>query len=62
MAADHIRSIQYILDRCPGISYVISGGDIGNDYDKKREGILLAAGEVMDALYALSVPVHCWGF
>ena len=59
LAADHIRSIQYILDRCPGISYVISGGDIGNDYDKKREGILLAAGEVMDALYALSVPVHC---
>ncbi len=59
LAADAIHSIQYILDRCPGIQFVISGGDIGNDYEpdpvKKRESFH----EVMDALYSLSVPTHC---
>ena len=58
LASDHIRSIQYILDRCPGICCVVSGGDIGND---SRDGKELRASyrETMDALYALSVPVHC---
>lgn len=32
LAANAIHSIQYILDRCPEISFVVSGGDIGNDY------------------------------
>lgn len=32
LAVNAIDSIQYILDRCPNISCVISGGDIGNDY------------------------------
>ncbi len=58
-AADHIRSIQYILDRCPGISCVVNGGDIGNDYWPDAEGIRSTCRETMDALYALSVPVHC---
>ena len=56
---DHIRSIQYILDRCPGISCVVNGGDIGNDYWPSAEGIRSTYKETMDALYALSVPVHC---
>jgi len=59
LAKDHIASIQYILDRCPGISCVVNGGDIGNDYDLDPAAIREAHQEVMDALYALSVPVHC---
>ena len=59
LAADHIRSIQYILDRCPGISCVVNGGDIGNDYWPDAAGIRSTYRETMDALYALSVPVHC---
>ena len=59
LAVDHINSIQYILDRCPGISCVVNGGDIGNDYWPDAEGIRSTYRETMDALYALTVPVHC---
>ena len=59
LASDHIRSIQYILDRCPGICCVVNGGDIGNDYWPDGAGIRSTYRETMDALYALSVPVHC---
>lgn len=59
LAANHIASIQYVLDRCPGISFVVSGGDIGNDYDHDPAAIRASHQEVMDALYSLSVPVHC---
>ena len=59
LAKNHIASIQYILDRCPGISCVVNGGDIGNDYDVDPNAIRQAHREIMDALYALSVPVHC---
>lgn len=58
-AEDAIRSIQYILDRCPGIEMVVSGGDIGNDYHYDPNEIRRSQQEVMDALYKLSVPVHC---
>lgn len=58
LAADHIRSIQYILDRCPGISCVVNGGDIGK-YSTDPVVTRAANREVMDALYSLSVPVHC---
>ena len=58
LAADHIRSIQYILDRCPGIQFVISGGDVGNDYYPEPERYRDSVREVYDALYKLSVPVH----
>ncbi len=59
LARDAIDSIQYILDRCPGISMVVSGGDIGNDYDSDPDRIRFSHHEVMDAFYRLSVPVHC---
>ncbi len=57
-AADAIRSIQYILDRCPNINMVISGGDIGNDYHYDPKKIRETHDEVMNALYSLSVPVY----
>ena len=59
LAVNAIDSIQYILDRCPNISCVISGGDIGNDYHPDPKVIRATHQEVMDALYRLSVPVHC---
>ncbi len=59
LAADAIHSMQYILDRCPGISMVISGGDIGVDYHHDPTMVHKGHKEVMDALYSLSVPVHC---
>ncbi len=59
LAANAVRSIQYILDRCPGVQFVVSGGDIGNDYEPDVEKKRASYREVMDALYALSVPVHC---
>lgn len=58
LAANHIHSIQYILDRCPGISCVVNGGDIGKD-TKNPEDLRASFRETMDALYGLSVPVHC---
>ena len=58
-AADAIRSIQYILDRCPEISMVVSGGDVGNDYYPEPERYKASVKEVYDELYKLSVPVHC---
>ena len=59
LAVNAIDSIQYILDRCPGIAFVVSGGDIGNDYDPDPARVRASHHEVMDALYRLSVPVHC---
>ncbi|MBP3361154.1 MAG: metallophosphoesterase [Clostridia bacterium] len=57
-AVDAINSIQYILDRCPKISMVINGGDMGNDYNPDPQEIIKSHKEVMEALYNLSVPVH----
>lgn len=59
LARNHIRSIQYILDRCPEIGFVVSGGDVGNDYDPDVEAYKFSVREVYDELYKLSVPVHC---
>ena len=59
LAVNAIDSIQYILDRCPGIAFVVSGGDIGNDYDPDPARVRASHHEVMDALYRLSVPVYC---
>jgi len=59
LASDAIRSIQYILDRVPNIQCVVSGGDIGNDYAPDPQKMRNSYKEVMDALYSLSVPVHC---
>ena len=54
-----ICSIQYILDKCPEIQFVISGGDIGNDYDPDSDNFRRSMNEAMEAFYGLSVPVHC---
>ena len=54
-----IDTIQYILDQCPEIRFVICGGDIGNDYDPDPDSFRKSMHEVMDSLYRLSVPVHC---
>lgn len=59
LAVNAIDSIQYVLNRCAGISFVASGGDIGNDYDPDPACVRSSYHEVMDALYRLSVPVHC---
>ena len=54
-----LDTIQYVLDRCPEIRFVVSGGDIGNDYDPDPDKFRASMHEVMDSLYGLSVPVHC---
>ncbi len=59
LAADAIDSMQYLLERCPEISFVVSGGDIGCDYDPDPARFRTSLHEVMDALYRLPVPVHC---
>ena len=59
LAVNHVASVQYILDRCPGITHAICGGDIGNDYSHDPAEIRASHDEIMEALYALSVPVHC---
>ena len=59
LAADHIRSIQYILDRCPEIDYVICGGDVGDDYHPDKDLYKQSVREVYEELYKLTVPVHC---
>lgn len=58
-AVDAVDSIAYILERCKGISFVVSGGDIGNDYDHDSKAIRDSYREIMGALYRLPVPVHC---
>ncbi len=55
----HVKSIQYIIDRVPGIQFVLSGGDIGCDYHTDPNEVKRLHHEIMDALYSLSVPVHC---
>lgn len=54
-----VESMQYILDRCPEITCVVSGGDIGNDYDPDPASFRKTMHDMMNALYGLSVPVHC---
>ena len=64
LAVDAIRSIQYILDRCPEISFVVSGGDIGNDYARDPGEVIFcypglrAIGNyrIAHELYVLGVP------
>ena len=54
-----VLSMRYIIERVPGMACVVSGGDIGNDYDPSPEGFRRSMHEMMDALYSLPVPVHC---
>ncbi len=58
LGIETIESIRYILERCPGISMVVCGGDTINDYFPTGEEIRNTLTEVMDAFYSLPVPVH----
>lgn len=58
LAVNAVESIRYLLDRCPEISFVVSGGDMGDDYSS-AETMRQSHRELMDALYGLPVPVHC---
>ncbi len=53
-----VRSMQYILDRCPAIRFVVNGGDNGNDYSPDPAELRASQADYMNALYALSVPVY----
>lgn len=57
-AVNTVESIEYILQRCKRINYVVSGGDIGNDYDPDPKAIRESIKEIMSALHSLSVPAH----
>jgi hypothetical protein len=59
LGVNAVDSMQYILDRCPNIACVISGGDIGNDYHRDADEVRKSHQEIMDAMYRLSVPLHC---
>lgn len=54
-----VLSMQYILERCPEISFLVCGGDSGNDYNPDPDKMREAFHEIMDALYSLPIPVHC---
>lgn len=58
-AADTVCSMQYIIDRLPHLKCVVCGGDLGNDYNDDPQLVHKSIKEVMEALYGLSVPVHC---
>lgn len=58
-ASDAVASMQYIIDRLPNIKCVVCGGDLGNDYHDVPEKAHESIKEMMDALYKLSIPVHC---
>ena len=59
LGVDAVDSMRYILDRCPNIRCVVSGGDSGNDYHPDPAAVRASHQEIMDALYRLPVPVHC---
>lgn len=52
-------SMQYIIDRIPNLQCVVCGGDLGCDYHSNPAEAHKSIQEMMDALYQLSVPVHC---
>lgn len=58
-AVDTVASMQYIIDRLPNLQCVVCGGDLGNDYDDDPQKAHASIEEMMEALYALSIPVHC---
>lgn len=58
-AIDTIESMQYIIDRLPNLKCLVCGGDIGNDYAPTGEEAHKSIEEAMEALYKLTIPVHC---
>ena len=58
-AVNAVKSIPYILERCPEIRFLVNGGDSGNDYDCDPDRMRFSHRELSDALYALPIPTHC---
>lgn len=58
-APDAVASIQYIIDRLPELKCVVCGGDLGNDYHDDPKEAHRSIEEMMEALYELTIPVHC---
>ena len=58
-APDAAASMQYIIDRVPNLQCVVCGGDLGCDYHDDPEKAHASIREMMEALYRLTVPVHC---
>ena len=54
-----VESMRYILDRCPGIRFLVSGGDIGKDYHADPAEMRASHRRIMEAMYGLGIPVHC---
>ncbi len=44
-----VKSMQYIIDRCSGISFVVTGGDHGNDYRNDTDVLRNSQIELMQA-------------
>lgn len=55
----HIASMQYIIDRLPSLRCVVCGGDLGADYNDDPRLAHESIKETMEALYKLTIPVHC---
>ncbi len=53
-----VRSMQYILERCSEIAFVVNGGDNGNDYSADPAELRASQLDYMNALYALPRPVY----
>lgn len=58
-AVDAVDSMQYIIDRLPELKCVVCGGDLGNDYNDDPQKAHESIEEIMEALYRLTIPVHC---
>jgi len=54
-----VESMHYILEKCPEIQFLVSGGDIGNDYHPDPAGMRASHQRIMEAMYSLGIPVHC---
>lgn len=54
-----VESMRYILERCPEIKFIVSGGDIGNDYNPDPAGMRESHRRILEAMYGLGIPVHC---
>lgn len=58
-ALDAVASMQYIIDRLPNLQCVVCGGDLGCDYHDDPQKAHESIEEMMEALYRLTIPVHC---
>lgn len=58
-ALDTVASMQYIIDRLPNLQCLVCGGDLGCDYHDDPKKAHESIEEMMEALYRLTIPVHC---